>query len=100
MLTKKEIPQWKIDEVNHLVDLFKKYKNIAIIEVARINDRQIQEVRKLLRGKAILRMSKRSLQIRAIEQYKIESKKANLDELINNIPGQASIIFTNLDMFD
>ena len=100
MIKKKSIPQWKLDEVNTLLDLFRTYNNVAVIEVANINDKQIQSIRKILRGKAIFRMSKKSLQIRAIEQFKKESKKSNLDELAEQIPGQASLIFTNLEFFD
>ncbi len=100
MITKKSVPQWKLDEIGYLVDLFKQYKNVAVIEVGTINDKQIQATRKLLRGKAEIRMSKKSLQIRAIEKYQKESKKANLDELAKNIPGQSSLVFTNMDMFE
>ena len=75
MIGKHEIPQWKLDEVEQLIELFKTYKNVAVIEVARLNDRQIQEIRKILRGKAIIRMSKKSLQHRAVTKYKEESKK-------------------------
>ena len=100
MISKKHIPQWKLDEIEYLVDLFKKYKNIAVIEVGSINDRQIQDTRKSLRGKAEIRMSKKSLQIRAIEKYQKESKKPNLDDLAKNIPGQSSLVFTNMSIFD
>jgi len=100
MIKKKHIPQWKLDEVEHLVDLFKKNKVVVVIEVANINDKQIQDVRKKLRGKAIFRMSKKSLQIRAIEKYKKESKKPNLDELTKNIAAQTSFAFTNMDPFE
>jgi len=100
MSSTKDIPQWKIEEVKNLVELFKEYKNVAIIEVANINDKQIQSTRKLLRGKAILKMSKKSLQIRAIETFKKESKKANLDDLADNIPGQSSLLFTNEEIFE
>ncbi|MFX1493381.1 MAG: 50S ribosomal protein L10 [Promethearchaeota archaeon] len=100
MIGKKEIPKWKRDEVNHLIDLFKGYKNIVVIDVARLNDRQIQETRKILRGKAIIRMSKKNLQLRAIEQYKTESHKANLEEFAANIPGQSALCFTNMDIFE
>lgn len=100
MIGKHDIPQWKLDEVEHLVDLFKKYPNIAVIEVAKLNDKQIQEIRKILRGKAIIRMSKKSLQLRAVEKFKEESKKANLDELVERIPGQAALCFTDLDIFE
>ena len=100
MIKNKHISQWKIDEINHLVELLKTHKNIAVIEVAHINDKQIQTIRKILRGKAIFRMSKKSLQLRAIEQYKSKSKKKNLDKLAENIPGQSSLVFTDLDLFE
>ncbi len=100
MIKKARIPQWKLEEINTLKDLFKEYKNIAVIEVGRIHDIQIQSTRKILRGKAVFRMSKKSLQLRAIDAFKKESKKSNLDELANNIPGQSSLIFTNLDFME
>jgi len=100
VIGQKEIPKWKREEVNHLVDLFKDYKNIVVIDVAHLNDRQIQETRKILRGKAIIRMSKKNLQLRAIEQYKAESNKANLEEFAENIPGQSALCFTNMDIFE
>ncbi|MHA1804025.1 MAG: 50S ribosomal protein L10 [Promethearchaeota archaeon] len=105
MITQKEeeqiskVPQWKIKEVNELVDLFKKYKNVAVLTFAGINDRQVQETRKILRGKAIIKMSKKNLQIRAIEKFQKESKKEGLEELKKNIPHQASLLFTNVDIF-
>jgi len=100
MIKQKAIPQWKINEINNLLELFRQYKNIAVIEVAHINDMQIQTIRKILRGKTVFRMSKKSLQLRALEQFKKESKKENLDELANQIPGQSSLVFTNLDLFE
>ena len=100
MIKNKHISQWKIDEINHLVELLKTHKNIAVIEVVHINDKQIQTIRKILRGKAIFRMSKKSLQLRAIEQYKSKAKKKNLDKLAENIPGQSSLVFTDLDLFE
>ena len=100
MISNKHIPQWKIDEINHLIELFNIYKNIAVIEVAHINDMQIQSMRKILRDKAVFRMSKKSLQLLAIEQFKKDSKKKNLDELATHITGQSSLVFTNLDLFE
>jgi large subunit ribosomal protein L10 len=100
MIKKKHIPSWKLEEVNQLLDLFKNYKNVAVIDVSKISDRQIQEMRKLLRGKAIFKLSKKNLQKLAIEQYKEESKKENLEELAEMIPGQAALCFTNLDVFE
>jgi large subunit ribosomal protein L10 len=100
MIGKKEIPQWKSDEVTQLIDLCNQYKTISVIEVAKLNDKQIQEMRKILRGNAVIRMSKKNLQLRAIEKFKKESKKSNLEELERNIPGQAALCFTNMDIFE
>ena len=100
MIKKSHIPQWKLEEVNNLIELFNTYSNVAVIEVAHLNDLQIQTMRKILRGKAVFRMSKKSLQTRAIEQFKKDSKKANLDELATHIPGQSSLVFTNLDLIE
>jgi len=100
MIKDKHIPEWKTEEINILVDLFKNYKNVGVIEVAHIHDIQIQSTRKILRGKAVFKMSKKSLQIRAIDQFKKKSKKSNLDELAKHIPGQSSLVFTNLDFIE
>jgi len=100
MIKNQHIPEWKLEEVNNLIELFNTYKNIAVIEVAHLHDLQIQTMRKILRGKAVFRMSKKSLQIRAIEQFKKKSKKSNLDELASHIPGQSSLVFTDLDLIE
>ncbi len=100
MIKKKSIPQWKLQEIENLVELFKIYKNIAVIAVAKINDKQVQFIRKKLRGKAVIKMSKKSLQIRAIKKYEKESKKKNLTELADNIPGQSSLVFTNMEILE
>ncbi|MHA1490834.1 MAG: 50S ribosomal protein L10 [Promethearchaeota archaeon] len=100
MIKKKSIQQWKLQEVEDLVELFKTYKNIAVIVVAKINDKQIQFIRKQLRGKAVIKMSKKSLQIRAIKKYEKQSKKKNLNELANNISGQSSLVFTNMEILE
>ena len=100
MIKQRHIPQWKLDEINTLVDLFGKYKNVAVIEVGHIHDQQIQAMRKILRGKAEIRMSKKSLQTRALERFQKESSKENLEEFAKNIPGQASLLFTDMDIFE
>ena len=100
MIGKKEIQHWKLEEVDQLVDLLKSYENIAVIEVAHLNDRQMQEMRKILRGKAIIRMSKKNLQLLAIEKYKDITNNEKLLDLANKIPGQAVLCFTNMDIYE
>jgi len=100
MIGKKHIPQWKLDEVDYLIELFNKYKYVMVLKVASLNDKQVQDIRKLLRGKAIIKMSKKNLQIRAIERFKNESAKKNLDYLVDNLPGQSALCFTDIDVFE
>jgi ribosomal protein L10 len=99
LIGKKQIPQYKLDEVNYLVNLFKENKTVAVINVAKLSDKQIQSTKRALRGKATFRMSKKNLQLRAIEVYKKDTNKNNLDEFSKRIPGQSSLVFTNLDIF-
>jgi large subunit ribosomal protein L10 len=101
MITKKQrIPEWKKEEVDYLVSLMEKYDNIIVIKLSNIIDKQVQEMRKILRGAGVLRMSKKSLQERALEKYKKESGKDNLDALKKQIPGQSGLLFTNMDPFE
>ncbi|TFF95163.1 MAG: 50S ribosomal protein L10 [Promethearchaeota archaeon] len=97
MMSEKTIPRWKIEEVNKLLELFKEYDNVIIIMVSNINDKQVQSMRKRLRGDAVIKMAKKSLLERAIKKYKEESGKENLDKLAQNIPGQSSLVFTDMD---
>jgi large subunit ribosomal protein L10 len=101
MITKKKhVPQWKKDEVDYLVSLMEKYDNIIVVNLSNILDKQVQEMRKILRDDGVLRMSKKSLQERALNKYKEESGKENLDTLKELIPGQSGLLFTNMDPFD
>lgn len=100
MIGKKHIPQWKLDEVGELVKLFNQYNNIAVIQVSKMNDKQVQEMRKTLRGEAIIKMSKKNLQLRAIEQVIKDNIKENLDKLAENISGQSALCFTDLNIFE
>ncbi|TFG00464.1 MAG: 50S ribosomal protein L10 [Promethearchaeota archaeon] len=101
MITKEDkIPQWKKDEVDYLVRLMEEYNNIIVIKLSNIIDKQVQEMRKILRGDAVLRMSKKSLQERALDKYKKQSGKENLERLKEHIPGQSGLLFTDMDPFE
>ncbi|MBN1217226.1 MAG: 50S ribosomal protein L10 [Candidatus Lokiarchaeota archaeon] len=99
MMSKKMVPQWKQKEVDYLVDLMEKYESIAVINVAKTIDRQVQEIRKVLRKDAVIRMSKKSLQERALDKFEKKTGKTHIKELKERIPGQSALIFTNLDTF-
>ena len=100
MIEKKHIPQWKLNEVNDLIKLFNQFDNVAVIQVSKMSDKQVQDMRKTLRGEAVIKMSKKNLQVRAIEQVIKDTDKENLDKLSENISGQSALCFTNMNIFD
>jgi large subunit ribosomal protein L10 len=100
MIGKKHIPQWKLDEVKELIELFNQFDSVAVIQVSKMSDKQVQGIRKTLRGDAVIKMSKKNLQLRAIEQVVKDTNKENLDKLAENISGQSALCFTNMNIFD
>ena len=100
MIEQKHIPQWKLDEVNELIELFNQFDSVAVIQVSKMSDKQVQKMRKTLRGDAVIKMSKKNLQVRAIEQIMKDTDKENLNKLAENISGQSALCFTNMNIFD
>jgi large subunit ribosomal protein L10 len=100
MILKKEIPQWKKSAVDDLANLMENYKVLGLIDLTNMPDNLIQQIRKQLREKALIRMAKKSIVLRALEKYQKKSKKKNLVDFGKNILGQSSLVFTNEDPFE
>lgn len=92
------VPQGKLDEVAHLVSLLKKYEYISLVQTEQIGSKQFQRIKKALRPKAIIHMSRNSLMIRAIQTA--STTKAKLDKLIPYIQGSCSFAFTDISPFE
>lgn len=69
-MKKSEKPQ----EAMKLADLVKQYKVIALLNMHSMPGKQLQDVRELLRGKAVIRMSKKSILKRALESAKLPTE--------------------------
>ena len=91
-----DIPKIKIDTVNELKDLFTKKKTTLISSIKNIPASQFQEISKKLRGKAIVKVPKKSLVFRAIDQTKNEK----IIELKQNIDESFALLFSDLDAFE
>jgi len=72
------------------------YKNILIIGVDFVGSKQMQQVRKTLRGKGIVLMGKNTM-IRRVLRERAEKDPA-LDNLLPYIRGNIGFIFTNGDL--
>ena len=54
------VAEWKKEEVSELKDLIGSYDVIGIVDLLNIPAKQLQEMRKSLNGKAVMRMSKKN----------------------------------------
>jgi len=92
----KEIPKKKLKEVEKLAELIKEKKTILIASIKNIPSSQFQEIGKKLRGKAIIKVPKKSLIFRAIDSSSNETVKKIKEKITESV----AILFSDLDTFD
>ncbi len=90
-----KIPEWKIKEVETLVNLFKQYKVFALAHLEGLPTAQLQQIKKKLRKKVYFRVSKNTLVKIALKRIGIEN-----EELFNLLQGQNILLFTNMNPFE
>ena len=94
--TVQNIPEKKTKAVAELKDLIKNKKTILIASIKNLPASQYQEVTKKLREKAEVRVPKKNLIFKAID----ESKNENVKKLREQIKEDIAILFSDLDAFD
>lgn len=97
-MVKKEnakITEWKKREVEEIKKMFGSKKIVGIIDIHNLPSAQFQEIRKKLRGKADIKISKLNLIQRAIDA----SKDEKLKKLENYIKGPSGIIVSDENPF-
>ncbi len=82
----------KEQELQELVELIKKYPVVGILDLFKLPSRQLQFIRKDLRNKVLIKMSKKRLIQRALTQ----TRKEKLSELKAEEP---ALILTDIDPF-
>jgi large subunit ribosomal protein L10 len=86
----------KIQEVIQLKELMKKYKAISIVDLTNLPSSNLQAIRNKLRDKIEIRVTKKSLISRAIEELKEKDLSSLKQYLENSIP---ALIFSDEDPF-
>ena len=81
----------KLTEVEEIKKIIEKHPVIGMIDLFKMPSAQLQSIRKLLRGKAIIKMYKKRLISRAFDE-----KLKKLEEFAPNEP---TLIFTGMDPF-
>jgi large subunit ribosomal protein L10 len=87
------IPQWKKDEVEAIKELIKEYPIFGVVGIGGIPAKQLQKMRRDLKGKAVLKVSRNTLIRRALEQ---SGEGKEMEEYVDV---QTALIFTEQNPF-
>jgi len=96
MEQKTKVPESKLKLVKELVELIKNKKTILIASIKNLPASQLQEISKNLRGKALIKIPKKNLIYRAID----DSKDEEIKSIKNHIKEDTAILFSELESFD
>jgi len=88
------LPAWKKDEVADIKKNAKQYSLIGLVDIYGIPAQQVQQIRRNLRGKAVIKVTRNTLIKHAFEEIGGDVK--NLSKYIS---GHSAIIFTNDNPF-
>lgn len=91
----RRIPRWKLEEAEELSKLISNHRVIAIFRLTGLRANLLHEVRKILRGAAILRVAKRNLFKKTAEKV----GKPELVKLVEDIKEPVGLIFSNISAF-
>lgn len=83
----------KLTEVEEIKKMIGKYPVIGMIDLFKMPSPQLQSIRKLLRGKAVIKMYKKRLISRVFEENE------HLKELVEFAPNEPALIFTEMSPF-
>jgi len=90
------VSEEKKKKVKELRELIEKHSLIGVLNFMNMPATPLQNIRKRLRGKAIIKMWKKSLIKIAME----ESKKKDIKKLLEFIEEQPALVFSNMDSFE
>jgi len=88
------LPAWKKEEVEDIKKNAKAYKLVGLVDMYGIPAQQVQQIRRNLRGKAVIKVTRNTLIEHAFNEIGGEIK--NLSKYIS---GHSAIIFTNDNPF-
>lgn len=91
------VSPFKKTVVEEYSKLIMEYPIIAAVNMENLPTRQLQNMRATLRGKVVMKMSKRRLMALALKQT--VAKKAGVDQLIPYLKGMPALLFTKENPF-
>ncbi|NLV27986.1 MAG: 50S ribosomal protein L10 [Methanomicrobiales archaeon] len=88
------LPQWKLDEISEIKRLASEFKLVGLVDMYGIPARQVQDIRRNLRGKAELKMTRNTL-----IEHAFGDLSGEIQELTSHLSGHSALIFTNENPF-
>ncbi|PKL60059.1 MAG: 50S ribosomal protein L10 [Methanomicrobiales archaeon HGW-Methanomicrobiales-4] len=88
------LPKWKRDEIAEIKRLSAEFKLTGLVDMYGIPARQVQDIRRSLKGKAELKMTRNTLILHALDEMGGEIK-----DLSERLEGHSALIFTNENPF-
>ncbi len=90
------VSERKKEEVRRLEEELKKYPVIGLLDMFKLPAKQLQEIREKLRGKAKIKMMKKSVIKIAMENV----DRKGIKELEKTIQNQPALLFSETDPFE
>lgn len=90
------IPEYKKKNVSELSNLIKDKKTILVASIKNIPASQFQEIGKKIRDKAIIKVPKKNMIFRAID----ESKVSELEEIKKQLDNSFAVLFSDIDCYE
>ena len=88
------LPQWKKDEITEIRHLISTYKLVGLVDMYGIPAKQVQDIRRNLRGKAELKMTRNTL-----IEHTLDEESGAVKDLSGHLSGHSALIFTNENPF-
>ncbi|MCX8192638.1 MAG: 50S ribosomal protein L10 [Nitrososphaeria archaeon] len=89
------VQKWKIEEVDELAEYIKKYPVIAIFNLYGLRSNLIHEIRKKLRDYCTIRVTKKTLFIKAADK----AGRKDLAKLVEDVKASVGFIFSDVNLF-
>jgi len=88
----------KAEYFKKLENLLDEYPQIIIVECDNVSSNQMQKIRQVLRGKAVLLMGKKTMMRKAIRQHVHQNPK--VEHLLSHLYGNIGFVFTKDDLVE
>lgn len=89
------IPKKKVETVKELANLIKSNRTVLVADISNIPGSQFQQISKKLRGKAKVKIPKKNLFMRALDESGIKEAK----KLKENFRGANALLFSEMDSY-